>query len=282
MAPLLYYYTGQKADPTGLYYDNARDDDPSLGQFVSSDTIVPDASRVGDYNRYMYGRGNPLKFNDPSGHQTNCMYNDNSIDCSGSPITGGETLELNLDVELVEIESSDANSEVSYNRVQEVGGHVLDALLLPGAYSVGPTISAGLGVDVTASIPLISMDEHGNVVVGGLEIGGGGTTGINIDRGVYFQHMPTASNVEALEAWTTYAGLAFGEGAYISGEVNVANDPVTGEPIFGYVVSGGGPAVKANYPVLPLEFYGGETYTWHTPFRFNLYKFFNLPAPEGE
>ena len=47
-------YTGQKADGTGLYYYNARTqrvpDDPALGQFVSPDTLVLDASRVGDYN----------------------------------------------------------------------------------------------------------------------------------------------------------------------------------------------------------------------------------------
>ncbi len=61
-------YTGQKLDGTGLYYYNARYYDPAIGQFVSPDTIVPDASRVMDYNRYMYGYGNPIRNADPSGH----------------------------------------------------------------------------------------------------------------------------------------------------------------------------------------------------------------------
>ena len=66
-------YTGQKLDGTGMYYYNARTqrvpDDPALGQFVSPDTLVPDESRVRDWNRYAYARGNPLKYNDPSGHE---------------------------------------------------------------------------------------------------------------------------------------------------------------------------------------------------------------------
>ena len=61
-------YTGQKQDGTGLLYYNARYYDPSLGIFLSPDTLVPDAGRVVDYNRFLYVRGNPLKYNDPSGH----------------------------------------------------------------------------------------------------------------------------------------------------------------------------------------------------------------------
>ncbi len=63
-------YTGQKQDSTGLLYYNARYYDPSLGQFLSPDTLVPDAGLVLDYNRYMYVRGNPLKYTDPTGHYT--------------------------------------------------------------------------------------------------------------------------------------------------------------------------------------------------------------------
>ena len=44
-------FTGQKADSTGLMYFNARYYDPSLGQFLSPDTLVPDAGLVLDDNR---------------------------------------------------------------------------------------------------------------------------------------------------------------------------------------------------------------------------------------
>ncbi|MCB0083115.1 MAG: RHS repeat-associated core domain-containing protein, partial [Caldilineaceae bacterium] len=66
--PTDFTYTGQKVDGTGLMYYRARYYDPVIGQFVSPDTIVPDATSVLDYNRFAYARANPLKYNDPSGH----------------------------------------------------------------------------------------------------------------------------------------------------------------------------------------------------------------------
>ena len=63
-------FTGQKLDGTGLQYYNARYYDPTLGTFISPDSIVPDAGTLIDYNRYAYSRANPLNFNDPTGHET--------------------------------------------------------------------------------------------------------------------------------------------------------------------------------------------------------------------
>ena len=61
-------FTGQKSDATGLMYYNARYYDPALGTFVSPDSMVPNPARVIDYNRFLYARGNPLKYSDPTGH----------------------------------------------------------------------------------------------------------------------------------------------------------------------------------------------------------------------
>jgi RHS repeat-associated protein len=63
-------FTGQKSDGTNLQYFNARYYDPELGTFISPDTFVPDPTIVFDYNRYMFARGNPMKYNDPTGHAT--------------------------------------------------------------------------------------------------------------------------------------------------------------------------------------------------------------------
>ena len=49
-------------------YDNARYDYPAFGTFISPDTIVPDPGMVIDYNRFLYTRGNPLRYRDPDGH----------------------------------------------------------------------------------------------------------------------------------------------------------------------------------------------------------------------
>ena len=61
-------FTGQKSDATGLLYYNARYYDPALGTFISPDSLVPDPGRVINFNRFLYAKGNPLKYTDPSGH----------------------------------------------------------------------------------------------------------------------------------------------------------------------------------------------------------------------
>ena len=64
-----YRFTGQKEDSkSGLYYYKARYYDPDIGHFISPDSIVPDPTNVLDYNRFIYVRGNPVKYSDPSGH----------------------------------------------------------------------------------------------------------------------------------------------------------------------------------------------------------------------
>ena len=63
-------YTGQVDDgeASGLLYYNARYYDPAIGRFISVDSVIPDAGKTQAFNRYMYVVGNPINFNDPSGH----------------------------------------------------------------------------------------------------------------------------------------------------------------------------------------------------------------------
>jgi hypothetical protein len=46
----------------------AREYDPSLGRWLSADTIVPDLANSQSLNRFAYVYNNPLKYTDPSGH----------------------------------------------------------------------------------------------------------------------------------------------------------------------------------------------------------------------
>lgn len=64
-----YKYTGKELDSTtGLYYYEARYYDPTLGRFISADTIVPNPRDPQDLNRYTYAGNNPFKYADPTGH----------------------------------------------------------------------------------------------------------------------------------------------------------------------------------------------------------------------
>jgi hypothetical protein len=49
-------------------YFNARYMSPYLNRWLQPDSIVPEPGNPQDLNRYAYGRNNPLRFIDPSGH----------------------------------------------------------------------------------------------------------------------------------------------------------------------------------------------------------------------
>jgi RHS repeat-associated protein len=61
-------YSGQRHDKTGLIYLHARYYDPTIGRFISPDTVVPSEAPIG-LNRYAYANNSPTLFVDPSGHE---------------------------------------------------------------------------------------------------------------------------------------------------------------------------------------------------------------------
>jgi RHS repeat-associated protein len=64
-----YRFNDKELDATGLYYYGARYYDPSLGRFISADTATPgDGFDPQGLNRYSYCRNNPIKYEDPDGH----------------------------------------------------------------------------------------------------------------------------------------------------------------------------------------------------------------------
>ncbi len=65
-------YTGELTDPTTGFVDlRARELDPTLGRFLSADTVQPNAPGSQGYNLYAYVANNPTTWTDPSGHSTN-------------------------------------------------------------------------------------------------------------------------------------------------------------------------------------------------------------------
>jgi RHS repeat-associated protein len=66
-----YGFTDQERDrSTGFYNYDARQYDPEASRFISPDSLLPDPYDPQQLNRYAYARNNPLKYVDPSGHET--------------------------------------------------------------------------------------------------------------------------------------------------------------------------------------------------------------------
>ncbi len=62
-------YTGQREMAgLGIYHYGARFYSPTLGRFLSADTIIPGAANPQSFNRYSYVLNNPLRYIDPTGH----------------------------------------------------------------------------------------------------------------------------------------------------------------------------------------------------------------------
>jgi hypothetical protein len=62
-----------------------------LGRFISADTIVPGMYNPQNLNRYLYALGNPLKYIDPTGHETilcneSCETNNGNYRKRGNPV----------------------------------------------------------------------------------------------------------------------------------------------------------------------------------------------------
>src|SRR5574340_534887 len=82
-----YRYTGQREDQSiNLMWYGSRWYDPYLSRWTSPDSIVPDPYNVQDWDRYAYVRNNPIKYNDPTGHDVGCPGYDASHCATNSPI----------------------------------------------------------------------------------------------------------------------------------------------------------------------------------------------------
>ena len=62
-------YTFNGKEETAGYYDyGARQYDPTIGRFISPDSVIPDPTNPQALNRYSYVYNNPLGYTDPTGH----------------------------------------------------------------------------------------------------------------------------------------------------------------------------------------------------------------------
>ena len=66
-----YQYSGERMDlETGLQYLRARYYNPKIGRFISRDDYEGEVTSPATLNRYLYGKGNAVKWVDPSGRMS--------------------------------------------------------------------------------------------------------------------------------------------------------------------------------------------------------------------
>ncbi len=66
-------YTGQRQiAELGIYHFNARFYSPTLGRFLSADTVMSGFANPQSLNRFAYVANNPLRYTDPTGHGVDC------------------------------------------------------------------------------------------------------------------------------------------------------------------------------------------------------------------
>jgi RHS repeat-associated protein len=91
--PTEYRFTGQRMQSgLGLFHMGARHYDPSLGRWISADTLVPNPTNPQSFNRYAYVRNSPLKFADPTGHMEDGECGPDGEQCQDDPLPIGEVV----------------------------------------------------------------------------------------------------------------------------------------------------------------------------------------------
>ena len=90
--PTRYTFTGQFSHVTdeatdlgsagfGLMFYQSRFYDPALGRFSSPDTIIPSTQGVQGWDRFAYVNNNPLRYTDPTGHESVCGQANSDPEC---------------------------------------------------------------------------------------------------------------------------------------------------------------------------------------------------------
>jgi RHS repeat-associated protein len=251
-------FTGQKLDASGLYYFNARYYDPELGSFISPDTMVPDPTNLHDHNRYMAFRGNPMKYNDPSGHQASCILGTNGAWQCGNSTVGGQTQtslvnpvtatefgpqQLNTQ-EIIERTAREVAKELQYlvlvynddgtvNWNATIGNTVLSDLtdcakLAGGVCGVSLGASQGAGGGVRYSLDIFA-DQEGQFDVFGTFGGGGYLPPVALVTGgtVLAAHIETSkiavsvvrnASIGDMRGWSGQFGGGFAAGHGVTAE----------------------------------------------------------------
>jgi len=149
-----YKFTGQREEASlGIYFFVARWFDPSLGRFLSPDTIVPTSTQgTQAWDRYAFVNNNPVRYNDPTGHMS-CEEDGYCEDplCYGLDdcytTTTSTTTTVSRD-DLVDMRTSIDTEMAAQDQKAQMAENIASAILGPLAFvagAMGCEATAGLG-----------------------------------------------------------------------------------------------------------------------------------------
>ena len=168
-----FLYAGEQYDNiTGLYYLRARRYDTTIGRFTQEDTYLGDGR-----NLYVYVGNNPLRYVDPSGHNTAVVYLDDDFNLFdemlgalgiGGASSGGQSINsvisgienkvssvYNAYTRVTTQISEGVNKVITTPSVQ--GGWELSSNVISSYYN--PTL-IGVSVDGSFSVPSLAIDSQ--------------------------------------------------------------------------------------------------------------------------
>ena len=237
-----YKYTGKELDSTGLYYYEARYYDPSLGRFISADTIVPRPRDPQEFNRYSYAGNNPLIYTDPTGHRK-CVLgiclsksDTQTLITVGAFIGSSATSYLTAGLVSQAIVNTLGFSTGALSAVGQIGGGIVGGAVGGGIYegAQGNSLSrvflgAGYGAlsgGAFAGVGVVTINSD-IFVRAGLNALTGGT--LSVIKGERFEHGWLASVInsglmaswEAARDWTNASSFAAGNRNYCGGIIGL-------------------------------------------------------------
>ncbi|MCB9148602.1 MAG: RHS repeat-associated core domain-containing protein [Caldilineaceae bacterium] len=234
-------FTGQKYDVTGLHYYAARYYDDHIGQFVSPDSMVPDASNLISWNRFAYAADNPLNFFDPTGHCEKSI-GDDDYGCFDL------AQKIHRQFPNVDRESLERSSIKYLEKTYE------ELLTDPPLDAPIAGVIVGVGVSADASF----LGPVGFAFNGGIEVlahkngelalysygGGGGTVGLGANAKVYVGRVYRLSDADGYAAWfeSTDVTASYGPLGATAGRFS---DPTIEDGTYGNFV-GYAPGVNAS------------------------------------
>jgi RHS repeat-associated protein len=190
----------------GLVSMGARDYLPSLGRWLSADSIVPRSGDPQAFNRYGYARNNPLGRIDPTGH----------ADCKtgGCPKNVLPKVVINTQIS-IDTSIRASNKVVSPLPANAAAGEWHAPMSLPEPYTVKlPTGDIQTSVGTT----LYQADQVAYAVLptgAGVTIGGGVSAGITPIAGQVSSNVAIACNWRSWEC-DTFSGYQFSAGPAVA------------------------------------------------------------------